>query len=89
MDEKDIDVNSKIVLAIANRMEASCQRLKKNTDEFKKQWVSVKDSFDDIYRHDIEQIVTATSSQIDKTIKNQQASRLMKKYIETLSGRES
>lgn len=89
MADKDIDVNSEIVLAIADRMEVSCQMLKKNTDEFKAQWTAVRGSFDDTSKHDIEQVIAATTLQIDGLIKNQQASRLMRKYIEALRGRAS
>lgn len=86
MSNKDIDVNSEIVLAIADRMEVSCQMLKKNTDDFERQWMVVKDSFDDTSKHDIEQVIATATSQIDGVIKNQQASRLMRKYIDTLRG---
>ena len=89
MADKDIDVNSEIVLAIADRVEVSCQLLKKNTDDFMMQWAAVKGSFDDTSKHDIERVISATTLQIDGLIKNQQASKLMRKYIEALRGRAS
>lgn len=89
MASKDIDVNSEIVLAIADRMEISCLLLKENTNDFKTQWAAVKGSFDDTSKHDIEQVITTATLQIDRLIENQQASKLMRKYIETLRGRVS
>ena len=89
MFNKDIDVNSEIVLAIADRMEVSCQLLKRYTDDFVKDWIAVRNSFDDISKQDIEQVISTTTTQIDKLIQEQQASKLMRKYVQTLRGNAS
>lgn len=89
MTSKDINVNSEIVLAIADRMEVSCRLLKKNTDDFKGRWMAVRASFDDTSKQDIERVIDAATSQIDNVIKNQQASKLMRKYIDALRGNGS
>ena len=87
MAGKDIDINSEIVNAIADRMEASLLLLAQHTGDFAKDWVVVKDSFDDTSKSKIEKTIIKTTKQINDLVKNQKASSLMKAYVDTLTGK--
>lgn len=86
MAGKDVDINSEMVKAIADRMDASLLLLAQHTSDFARDWVTIKDSFDDTSKREIEQVIANTTTQIDGLIKNQKASSLMRKYIDTLRG---
>lgn len=86
MAGKDIDINSEIVLAIADIMDEGSRSLGQRTNAFAGEWVAVRDSFDDTSKDRIDQVMTNTMAQIESRIKNQQASYLMRKYIDALKG---
>ena len=84
MADKDIDVNSKLVLAIADRMDVSLEILRRDTMEFFKEWIAVRESFDDMTKEKIDRDLTGALGKIQEMLKAQQASTLMRKYVKTL-----
>ncbi len=84
MADKDIDVNSKLVLAIADRMDASLEILRRDTMGFFEEWVVVRESFDDMTKEKIDRDLTGALGKIQEMLKAQQASTLMRKYVKTL-----
>lgn len=82
-----IDVNERIVLLIADRMEASCSKLKRLTDDFQKQWGAFRGSFDDMTKEKIDRAITSASRDIKDTVEQQKASSLIRSYVETLRGK--
>lgn len=84
MADKDIDVNSKLVLAIADRMDVSLEILRQDTMEFFQEWIVVRESFDDMTKEKIDRDLTGALGKIQEMLKAQQASTLMRKYVKTL-----
>ena len=84
MADKDIDVNSKLVLAIADRMDVSLEILRQDTMEFFQEWIVVRESFDDMTKEKIDRDLTGALGKIQEMLKAQQASTLMRKYVKML-----
>ena len=87
MAGKDIDINSEIVEAIAVRMHASLLLLAQHTGDFAKDWMVIKDSFDDTSKKKIDRVIVKATTQINGLIKSQKASFLMREYVDALTGK--